>query len=56
MSVVVWKDDGHGTVVKGNNGGRWSLDGVVLWLGRRKNGDVVEWWGDQVVKVKITFL
>jgi hypothetical protein len=33
---------GRGTVVKGNNGGGWSSDGVVLWLGTRQNGNVVE--------------
>jgi hypothetical protein len=21
-------------------------DGVVLWLGRRQNGDMIEWWGE----------
>jgi hypothetical protein len=34
-----------GTVVKGNNGGRWSSDGVMLYLEKRQNGDAVEWWG-----------
>jgi hypothetical protein len=42
VSVVVQKDDGHQTAVKGNDGGRWSSDGVVLWLERGQNGDVVE--------------
>jgi hypothetical protein len=42
VGVVVWKVDGRGTTVKGNDGGGWSFDGVVLWLGRRQNGDVVE--------------
>jgi hypothetical protein len=32
--------------VKGNDGGRWSYDGVVLLLGRRQNGDAVEWSGE----------
>jgi hypothetical protein len=40
------RDDGRGIVVKGNNDGRWSSDGVVLWLWRRQNGDAVEWWGE----------
>jgi hypothetical protein len=30
--------------VKGNDGDRWSSDGVVLCLGMRQNGDAVEWW------------
>jgi hypothetical protein len=53
---VVRKDDEYGTAVKGNGGGGWSSDGVVLWLGRRQNGDVVEWWGDRVVKVEMAIL
>jgi hypothetical protein len=32
-----------GTTVKGNDGGGWSSDDVVLWLGRRQNGDTAEW-------------
>jgi hypothetical protein len=32
-----------GTAVKGNDGGGWSSDDVVLWLGRRQNGDTAEW-------------
>jgi hypothetical protein len=44
MGVVVQRDDGCGTIVKGNDDGRWSSDGVVLWLGRRQNEDAVEWW------------
>jgi hypothetical protein len=31
-------------MVKGNDGNGWNFDDVVLWLGRRQNGDVVEWW------------
>jgi hypothetical protein len=31
--------------MKGNDGGGWSSDGVVLWLGRRQNRDAIEWWG-----------
>jgi hypothetical protein len=46
VGVIVQKNDGHGTMVKENDGGKWSSDGVVLWLGRRQNRDVVEWWGE----------
>jgi hypothetical protein len=46
VGVVVRRDDMCETMVKGNDGGGWSSDGVVLWLGRRQNGDVVEWWGE----------
>jgi hypothetical protein len=35
MRVIVRRDDGRGTVVKENDGGGWSSDGVVLWLGRQ---------------------
>jgi hypothetical protein len=45
MSIVVRRDDGHGKTVKGNDGDRWSSDGLVLQLGRRQNGDAVKWWG-----------
>jgi hypothetical protein len=45
----VWRDDECKTVVKGNGGGGCSsddggcsFDGVVIWLGRRQNRDVVE--------------
>jgi hypothetical protein len=38
------RDDGCETSLKGNDGGGWSSDGVVFWLGRRQNGDIVEWW------------
>jgi hypothetical protein len=38
----VRRDDGHGTTVKGNDDSGWSSDSVVLLLGRRQNGDVVE--------------
>jgi hypothetical protein len=44
VGVIVWRDDEYGTAVKENNGGRWSSDGMVLWLGRRQNGDEVEWY------------
>jgi hypothetical protein len=46
VGVVVWRDDGRGTAVKGNGDDGWSSNGVVLWLGRRQNGDMVEWWGE----------
>jgi hypothetical protein len=42
MGVIVRRDDGCGMAVKGNGGGGWSFDGVVLWLGRRQNRDLVE--------------
>jgi hypothetical protein len=44
MGVIVRRDDGHGMEVKGKDGGGWSSDDVVLWLGRRQNRDAVEWW------------
>jgi hypothetical protein len=40
-------------VVKENNGGGWSSDSMVLWLRRRSNKDIVEWW--RVTNVEITF-
>jgi hypothetical protein len=46
MGVVVQRDDKRGTTVKKNDSGRWSSNGVVLWLGRMQNGDAVEWWGE----------
>jgi hypothetical protein len=42
----VRRDDGRKTTVKGNDDGRWSSDGVVLWLERRQNRDMVEWLGE----------
>jgi hypothetical protein len=36
----VQRDDGHGTMMKGNDDGGYSSNGVVLWLARRQNGDV----------------
>jgi hypothetical protein len=36
MGVIVLRDDGCRTVVKGNDDGGWSSDGVVLWIGRDK--------------------
>jgi hypothetical protein len=44
VGVVVRRDDGRETAVKENDSDGWSSDGVVLWLGRRQNGDTVEWW------------
>jgi hypothetical protein len=38
MGVIVRRDNGRGTVVKRNDGGGWSFDGVF------QNGDAVEWW------------
>jgi hypothetical protein len=35
--VIVQRDNGHETMVKGNDSGGWSSNDVVLWLGRRKN-------------------
>jgi hypothetical protein len=54
VGVIVQRDDGCGTEVKGNDSDRWSSNGMVLWLGRRQNRDVVEWWG--LTKVEMTFL
>jgi hypothetical protein len=42
MGVVVRRDNEHETMVKGNDDGGWSSNGVVLWIGRRQNGDAVE--------------
>jgi hypothetical protein len=44
VGVVAWRDDERETTVKGNDGSGWSSDGVMLWLERRQNKDVVEWW------------
>jgi hypothetical protein len=32
VGVVIWRDDGRKTAVKGNTGGGWSSDDVVLWI------------------------
>jgi hypothetical protein len=48
MSVVVWRDDGHETVVKENDVDGWSSDDMVLLLGRRQNRDAVEWWREWI--------
>jgi hypothetical protein len=42
MGVVVRRDDECETTVKGNDGGGWSPNDMVLWLGRRQNRDTVE--------------
>jgi hypothetical protein len=42
VGVVIRRDDGREMAVKGNDDDGWSFDGVVLWLGRRQNGDTVE--------------
>jgi hypothetical protein len=42
MDVIMRRDGGYEAVVKENNDSEWSSDGVVLWLGRRQNGDAVE--------------
>jgi hypothetical protein len=46
VGIIVQKDDRHGTTVKRNDIGRWSSDDMLLWLERRQNGDVIEWWGE----------
>jgi hypothetical protein len=44
VGVVVQRGDRRVTVIKGNDDDdRWSSDGVMLWLVRRQNSDVVEW-------------
>jgi hypothetical protein len=40
----VRRDGRRETTVKENDSDRWSSDDVVLWLGKRRNGDAVEWW------------
>jgi hypothetical protein len=44
VGIVVHKDDGRGTTMKMNDSVEWSSDVVVLWLKRRQNRIVVEWW------------
>jgi hypothetical protein len=46
MGIIMGRDDGHETVVKVNDNNEWSSDGMLFWLGRRQNEDVVEWWGE----------
>jgi hypothetical protein len=58
MGVIVWRDDGHGTIIKGNDGIGWSSDGMVLWLGRRQmetrlsGGDSGQGWHDLFMTVE----
>jgi hypothetical protein len=42
MDVVVQSDDRRRIAMKVNDDERWSSDGMVLWLERRQNRDVVE--------------
>jgi hypothetical protein len=42
MGIIVWRDDECETAIKENDDSRWRSDGVVLWLGRRQNGDMIE--------------
>jgi hypothetical protein len=44
--VGLRRDDRRETFVKENDSGEWSSDVMVLWLGMRQNGDVIEWWGE----------
>jgi hypothetical protein len=46
VGVVVWRDDESETMMKENDDDGWSSDGVVIWLGRMQNEDVVERWGE----------
>jgi hypothetical protein len=41
MDVVVQRDDRRRIAMKVNDD-RWSSDGMVLWLERRQNRDVIE--------------
>jgi hypothetical protein len=47
MGVIVWRNDVRETMVKENDGGGWSSNGMVLWLERRQNRDAVEWWRER---------
>jgi hypothetical protein len=42
VGIVVLRDDECETVMKGNNDGGWSFNGVVIWLVRSQNGDVIK--------------
>jgi hypothetical protein len=48
MGVVMWRDNWREISVKGNDSGRWSSDGMVLWRRRMQNEDAVEWWGERL--------
>jgi hypothetical protein len=54
MGVIVRMDDGRETVVKRNDSGGWSSDGVVLWLGRRQIETQLS--GGESDKVEMIFL
>jgi hypothetical protein len=56
MGVIVWSNDGRGTMVKGNNGSGWSSDGVVLWRGGKietqlRGGKSGQCWDDLFIAV-----
>jgi hypothetical protein len=42
IGAIVRRANERETTVKGNNVDRWIFDGVVLWLRRRQNRDVIE--------------
>jgi hypothetical protein len=44
MGVIMRRDNVRETTVKGSDDGGRSSDGSVLYLGRRQNGDAIEWW------------
>jgi hypothetical protein len=43
MGIIMQRDNGHETLIKGNDDGGWSPDDMVLWLGMRQNKDAIEW-------------
>jgi hypothetical protein len=43
MGVVMRRNNERETAVKGHDGDGWSSDGMVLWVGRKQNGDIVKW-------------
>jgi hypothetical protein len=59
MGVVVRRDDGCGTMVKGNDGGVWSFDVVVLWpvggkIEMRLNvGESDQGWDDIFIAMEV---
>jgi hypothetical protein len=44
VGVVVRRNDEREMTVKENDGGGWSSNDVVLWLGRMKIEIMIEWW------------
>jgi hypothetical protein len=44
VDVIVWKNDRYKTMMKGDDGDGWSSNSMMLWLVRRQNIDVIEWW------------